>query len=61
VSGVLVSCEDSFAENIEPGDNCSIYLSEEADEYPSEVVCLVTRRDTSRVGLQLPNSAEEGK
>jgi hypothetical protein len=58
VSGVLVSCEDAFAENLQPGDDCSIYLSGAADEYPSEVVCLVTRREASRVGLQFPAGTE---
>jgi hypothetical protein len=54
VSGVLVSCDNEFAERLNPGDSCGIYLSGDPDVCPSEVVCRVTRRDASRVGLQFP-------
>lgn len=54
VSGVLVRCDDMFAERLHPGDDCTIYLSGDPQACPGEVVCTVTRRDGSRVGLQFP-------
>ena len=55
VSGVLVGCDDSFAENIRPGDTCGLYLCGDPITCPSELVCKVTRRDASRIGLQFPS------
>jgi len=55
VSGVLVSCDDEFAEGLHPGDACGLYLYGDAQDCPSEVACKVTRRDVSRVGLQFPS------
>jgi hypothetical protein len=55
VSGVLVSCDDGFAESLLPGDSCSLYLCGDPITRPSEVVCKVIRRDASRVGLQFPS------
>jgi hypothetical protein len=55
VSGVLVGCDDELAESIHPGDICSIYLCGDTHVCPSEVVCKVTRRDASRIGLQFPS------
>jgi hypothetical protein len=54
VSGVLVSCDNEFAESLQLGDSCGLYLCEDPCERPSEVACKVTRRDDSRVGLQFP-------
>ena len=55
VSGVLVSCDDEFADNLCLGDTCSIYLCGDPRVCPGEVVCSVTRRDASRIGLQFPS------
>lgn len=55
VSGVLVSCDDELAENLLPGDSCALYLNGDPSLYPGEVVCRVTRRDASRIGLQFPS------
>ena len=55
VSGVLVSCDNEFAERIHSGDTCSIFLSADPDLCQGEVVCEVTRRDASRIGLQFPS------
>jgi hypothetical protein len=54
VSGVLVNCDDTFAEGLGLGDTCSLYLCGDPQMRPGEVVCNVTRRDASRVGLQFP-------
>jgi hypothetical protein len=56
VSGVLVSCEDEFAEGLNPGDACGLFLSGDPLVCPSEVACTVTRRDDSRIGLQFPST-----
>jgi hypothetical protein len=55
VSGVLVSCDDAFAEGLNPGDACGLYLCADTQVRPSEVACTVTRRDVSRIGLQFPS------
>lgn len=55
VSGVLVSCDNEFAENLHLGDTCGIYLCGDPHVCPSEVACKVTRRETSRIGLQFPS------
>lgn len=55
VSGVLVSCDDAFAEGIHPGDSCGLYLCGDPIVCPSEIVCKVIRRDDSRIGLQFPS------
>jgi len=55
VSGVLVGCDDEFAESLHLGDSCALYLYVDPSQCPSEVVCRVTRRDASRVGLQFPS------
>jgi hypothetical protein len=55
VSGVLVSCDDEFAEGLNPGDACGLYLCGDSQVSRSEVVCKVTRRDDSRIGLQFPS------
>ena len=55
VSGVLVSCDDEFAEGILPGDACGLYLCGDPLVCPSEIECTVTRRDASRIGLQFPS------
>ena len=55
VSGVLVSCDDGFAERLHPGDMCSLFLCGDPLVCPSEIECIVTRRDTSRIGLQFPS------
>jgi len=54
VSGVLVSCDNVFAEGIRPGDACGLYLCADPNVCPSEIECTVTRRDASRIGLQFP-------
>jgi hypothetical protein len=54
VSGVLVSCNETFAENLHPGDNCGLYLCGDPIACPSEIECKVIRRDASRIGLQFP-------
>jgi len=55
VSGVLVSCDDNFAEELQPGDVCSLFLCSDPLVCPSEILCTVTRRDDSRIGLQFPS------
>jgi hypothetical protein len=55
VSGVLVSCDDEFAEGLNPGDDCGLYLCGDSQVSPNEVACKVTRRDVSRIGLQFPS------
>jgi hypothetical protein len=55
VSGVLVGCDDEFAEGLLPGDSCGLYLCGDPNLCPSELVCRVTRRDASRIGLQFPS------
>lgn len=55
VSGVLVRCDDEFAEGIHPGDSCGLYLCGDPISCPSELVCKVVRRDESRIGLQFPS------
>jgi hypothetical protein len=55
VSGVLVSCDDKFAERLNPGDSCGLFLCADPNVCPSEIVCKVTRRDAFRVGLQFPS------
>jgi hypothetical protein len=55
LSGVLVSCDNEFAECLHPGDTCSLYLCADPSVCPSEIVCKVTRREASRIGLQFPS------
>jgi hypothetical protein len=55
VSGVLVSCDNEFAESLHPGDTCGLYLCGDPSVCPSMVLCKVTRRDNSRIGLQFPS------
>jgi hypothetical protein len=55
VSGVLVSCNDEIAESLCPGDTCRLFLCGDPNVSPGVVVCKVTRRDASRVGLQFPS------
>jgi hypothetical protein len=52
---VLVSCDDEFAEGLNPGDACGLYLCGDPQVSRREVVCKVTRRDDSRIGLQFPS------
>lgn len=54
VSGVLVSCDDGFAEDLNPGDACGLYLCGDTAACPSEIMCKVTRREDCRIGLQFP-------
>lgn len=55
VSGVLVSCDKVFAESIQPGDTCGIYLCGDPQVCATEVHCTVTRRDAAQIGLQFPS------
>jgi len=53
VSGALVSCDDNaFAETLDPGDDCGLFLCGDPHVCPSELVCTVTRRDASRIALR---------
>ena len=52
LSGVLVSCDEDFAESIQPGDTCGIYLCNDPLVCATEVTCNVTRRDAAQIGLQ---------
>lgn len=54
VSGVLVGCDNAFAESLNPGDTCGLYLCGDPIVCPSELVCKVVRREASRIGLQFP-------
>ncbi len=54
VSGVLVKCDEEFAETLQPGDTCSIFLCGDPLVCQSEVVCTVVRRDENRIGLRFP-------
>ena len=54
ISGVLVSCDMTFAEKIHPGDACGIHLCGDQHACPSEIPCVVVRRDSNRVGLHFP-------
>lgn len=57
VSGVLVSCDDGAALDLQPGDRCGLLLNGNPQHCTKEVPCTVTRREASRVGLQFPNDA----
>ena len=52
ISGVLLSCDDYFAENMSPGDVCGIHLCGDTQACPSEIVCRVVRRDSGRIALK---------
>jgi hypothetical protein len=58
VSGVLVSCHEDFAERLQPGDMCGIFLCGDPQVCATEVTCTVTRRDDSRIGLRFPSGTE---
>jgi hypothetical protein len=52
VSGVLVSCDEGYAVGIHLGDTCTLYLCSDPNVCQGEIVCTVTRREESLIGLQ---------
>lgn len=54
ISGLLVNCSDSVADNICPGDDCAILLCGDPQACPSEIACRVVRRESGNIGLQFP-------
>jgi len=58
VSGVLIGCDDEFAEGILPGDSCGLFLCGDPNQCPRELTCTVIRRDATRIGLQFPSGCE---
>lgn len=55
VSGVLVGCDNEFAQNLCLGDSCGLYLCGDPQVCQSEIACKVIRRDAGRIGLQFPS------
>ena len=52
ISGVLVSCTEELAENINTGDLCGLHLCGDPQVCPCVVDCTVVRRDFDKIGLQ---------